>query len=220
MRRICIGILCAVACSAIPIESAAAATHPPLSLAKGRQLIQQFSQRTITASGGGYATIGRCARLNAWKIECVSSLTAISQSRCVMIVSVWNTAVSGGYYGRRYSHRGLSCIPAPSTTPASPAAPVVPPVSSPTSIPATLARTVADAYVGGIMRNAYSTVGGVTYCNYPLGYSDSCSYSFSGNRIADGSFYQCNGSLTINGVYSDVTGWQTTVDYGAGPQCY
>jgi hypothetical protein len=220
VKRLCFGILFATFCSMVPIANAAAATHPPLGLAKGRQLIQQYSQRTVSASGGGYATISRCARLNAWKIECVSSLTASSQSRCVMIVTVWNTAVSGGYYSRRYSYRGLSCVPAPTAPAPSPEVPVVPPVASPTSIPAALARSVADAYVGGIMRNAYSTVGGVSYCNYPLGYSDTCSYSFSGNRIADGSFYQCNGSLTINGSYNDVTGWETTVDYGAGPQCY
>jgi hypothetical protein len=220
VKRLFIGILLVIFCSTVPIATASAAAHPPLTLAQGRQLIQQYSQRTVTASGGGYATIGRCARLTAWKIECVSSLTAISQSHCVMIVTVWNTGVSGGYYSRRYSHRGLACVPAPTAPAPTPVVPVIPPVVSPTSIPAALARSVADAYVGGIMRNAYSTVGGVSYCNYPLGYSDTCSYSFSGNRIADGSFYQCNGSLTINGSYSDATGWQTTVDYGAGPQCY
>jgi hypothetical protein len=145
----------------------------------------------------------------------------------VMIVTVWNTAVVGGYYSRKYSYRGLSCIattPVAPTAPATPAAPTVPvvppPPAAPTSIPAALVRSVADAYVGGIMRNAYSTSGGVDYCNYPFGFSGTCTYSFSGNRVADGSYYQCTGSLTIDGSYNAITGWQTTVDYGIGPQCF
>ena len=138
-----------------------------------------------------------------------------------MLVIVWNTVPAGGYYTRRYSYRGLKCIAAPTApTPTSPVTPVPPSVASPTSIPAALARSVADAYVGGIMRNAYSTIGGVDYCNYPVGFSDSCSYSFSGNRVADGSYYRCTGSLTINGSYNGIAGWETTVDYGLGPQCY
>jgi hypothetical protein len=207
-------VLLLVGLLTVPAVSAEAAAHPSLTLAKGRQLIREYSQRTVTASGGGYATVGRCGRLSAWKIECVSSLTS-TRARCVMLVTVWNTNVVGGYYSRRYSYRGLECVPSSSGDPTS-----TPETTRPTSIPATLVRSVADAYVGGIMRNAHSTLGGVTYCGYPLGFSGSCSYSFSGNRIADGSYYMCSGNLTINGSYTELTGWETTVDYGLGPQCY
>jgi hypothetical protein len=225
MKRIVLALLLASFLATVPTGVASAATHPALSLAKGRQLIQHYSQRTIAASGGGFASVGRCGRVSAWKIDCVSTLTATSQSRCVMIVSVWNSAVVNGYFGRRYSYRGLACVPAPvATTPVAPPTPASPafppPAVGPTSIPSELVRSVADAYVGGIMRNAYSTTGGVDYCNYPVGFSGSCSYSFSGNRIADGSYYRCTGSLTIRGTYDDTTGWQTAVDYGSGPQCY
>jgi hypothetical protein len=211
-------LLFAAASIAVPASMASATGHPSLTMAKGRQLILAWSQQKITASGGGYATVGRCGRRTAWKIECVSSLVGTSMSQCVMLVTVWNTAVAGGYYSRRYSYRGLVCTPSPAAPPPAPPAP--PAASTPTAIPLSLVRSVADAYVGGIMRNAHSTVGGVDYCNYPIGFSGSCSYSFSGNRIADGSYYRCTGNLAIGGSYAEVTGWQTTVDYGSGPQCF
>ena len=138
-----------------------------------------------------------------------------------MILTVWNTPVVGGYYSRRFSHRGLACTTPPPTVPTLPSVPPPPPpVANPTELPLDIGRSVADAYVGGIMRNAYATSGGVTYCSGPIGYSVICGYSFSGNRIADGSYYYCSGSLTVNGTYLAYSGWQTTVDYGIGPQCF
>ena len=210
----------AVLATALPSAQAATASRPSMSLAKARQLIVRSAQGAVNASGGGYASVGACARRATWKVECSVVLTYDDETLCGAVFSVANSRVVGGYYHRQYSHRGLTCKSLATPPPPVSVPPVsAPPVVTPTELPLTLGRSVADAYVGGIMRNAYSTVGGVSYC-YVLGTAANCSYSFSGNRIADGSFYSCNGNLTVNGTYSSVSGWLTTVDYGIGPQCY
>lgn len=222
MKLARLGLVLLVAAAVLPMTNAEAGARPPLSMSKARLLVQQFSQRVVVAGGGGYAAVGACARLASWKVECAAALNYDDETRCSVVFVVWNTPVVNGYYGRRFSHRGMSCTTPPSTPPAVPPPPVAPPppVTTPTELPLSVARPVADAYVGGIMQNAHSTFGGVDYCSYPIGYSVNCSYSFSGNRIADGSYYRCTGTLTINGTYSTVFGWRTTVDYGLGPQCY
>ena len=129
---------------------------------------------------------------------------------------MWNTPVVGGYYHRRFSHVGLKC-----RTPISPPPPIdTPPAvpSLPTGLPQSVGQQVATDYVGGMMRQASATSGGVSYCSLPVGFSVTCSYNYSGIGNS-GAFYYCFGDITVSGVYNDVTGWQTTVSLGLGPTC-
>jgi hypothetical protein len=217
MRTLRLVVLAALVLS-VPAAVTRAGARPGLSLAQARAVATRLARSA--AKPDGFASIGSCSRFTSWRVACRAEIS-LATGICTETILVSNSLTTAkGYYHRSIAFRHLKCVGAPGPSPPSvtpPAPPAVPPPTYPTELPQSVGQSVATAYVGGMMRQAYATSGGVSSCGGPVGLSVTCLYSYSG--IAnDGSFYSCFGQITVNGVYA-ATGWQTSVYLGLGPTC-
>jgi hypothetical protein len=194
-----------------------AGARPKLSLAQARGVATRLAQSAASAAGSdGVASVGACSRFTSWRVGC-KEVIYLDTGTCTETIVVSNSlTTSKGYYHRTIAFKGLKCVGAPSVSPPVVAPPVAPP-SEPTELPQGVGQTVATNYVDGMMRQAYATYGGVSVCYLPIGFSDTCAFTYGGTAN-DGSAYFCSGDITVNGIY-EVTGWQTTVNLNGGPIC-